>query len=164
MMLIEADAGGERQVGTDADKHPSPLPVVDIEVVLNHPAIGDLKMPAVRFAVADRGHNASRLARLENDHDGIGACPFEIGIDEVVAAAFRGLRDRYVPLLRPPFQPALKLLGNVAQHVSAHWVKLSIGVEKANHPFRLLERLNQTVQQYAIKTTVSPSNAIPVVS
>ena len=62
MMLIEADAGGERQVGTDADKHPSPLPVVHIEVVLGHPAIGDLKMPAVRFAVADRGHNA-RLAR-----------------------------------------------------------------------------------------------------
>jgi hypothetical protein len=37
MMLIEADAGGERQVGTDANKHPSPLPVVDIEVVLDDP-------------------------------------------------------------------------------------------------------------------------------
>ena len=51
---------------------PSPLSVVDIEVLLDHPAIGDLKMPAVRFAVADRGPNASRLARPENDHDGIG--------------------------------------------------------------------------------------------
>ena len=36
-------------------------------------------------------------------------------------------------------------------------------VEKANHPLRLLERLNQTVQQDAIKATVSPSNAIPEV-
>jgi hypothetical protein len=87
-------------------------------------------MPAVRFAVADRGHNASRLARLENDHDGIEACPFEIGIDVDVAAAFRGLRNRYVPLVRPLFQPALKLLANVVQHVSAHRVKLPIEVLK----------------------------------
>ena len=82
------------------------------------------------FCCRRRGHNASRLAHLENDHDGIGACPFEIGIDEVVAAAFRGLRNRYVPLVRPLFQPALKLLGNVAQHVSAHRVKLPIEVLK----------------------------------
>ena len=96
MMLIEADAGGERQVGTDADEHPSPLPVVDIEIVLDDPAVGDLKMPAVRFAVADRRHDARWFARFEDDHDCIGVCPFEIGIDEVVAAAFRGLHNRDV--------------------------------------------------------------------
>jgi hypothetical protein len=99
MMLIETDAGGERKVGTDADKHPSPLPVVDIEVVLNHPAVGDLKVPSVRLAVADRRHDAGRFARFENDHNGIGACPFEIGLDEVVAATFSGLRNRNVALL-----------------------------------------------------------------
>ena len=164
MMLIEADAGGERQVGTDADKHPSPLPVVDIEVVLDDPAVGDLKVPSVRLAVADRRHDARWLTRFENDHDGIEVCAFEIWIDEVVAAAFRGVGNRYVALLRPPFQPALKLVGNVPQHVPAHRVKLPVGVEKANHAFRLLERLNQSVQQDAIKATVLPSNAVPVVS
>ena len=73
VMLIEADAGGERQVGTDANKHPFPLPVVDTEVVLDDPAVGDLKMPAVLFAVADRGQVGSRT--LRNEHDGIGGCP-----------------------------------------------------------------------------------------
>src|ERR1700720_3927522 len=58
----------------------------------------------------------------------------------------------------------LKLVGNVPQHVPAHRVKLPVGVEKANHAFRLLERLNQSVQQDAIKATVLPSNAVPVVS
>ena len=140
------------------------MPVVDIEVVLDDPAVGDLKVPSVRLAVADRRHDARWLTRFENDHDGIEVCAFEIWIDEVVAAAFRGVGNRYVALLRPPFQPALKLVGNVPQHVPAHRVKLPVGVEKANHAFRLLERLNQSVQQDAIKATVLPSNAVPVVS
>ena len=53
---------------------PFPLPVVDTEVVLDDPAVGDLKMPAVLFAVADRGQVGSRT--LRNEHDGIGGCPF----------------------------------------------------------------------------------------
>ena len=106
VMLIEADAGGERKVGTDADEHPSPLPVVDVEVVLDNPSVRDLQMPAVRLAVADRCHDACRFARLENDHHGIRARPFEVWIDEVVAAAFRGVQNRNVPLRCPPFQPA----------------------------------------------------------
>src|ERR1700720_3620676 len=162
MMLIEADAGGERQVGTDADKHPPPLPVIDIEVVLDDPAVGDLKMPAVDFAVTDRRHDACGFARLENDCDGIGACPFEVGIDEVVAAALGRLHNRDVPPFRPSFQPALKLLGYVAQRRPAHRIKLPVSVEEADDTLRLLERLNQTVQQDAIKATIMPSNAVPV--
>ena len=42
-----------------------------------------------------------------------------------------------------PFQPALKLLGNVAQRVPAHRVMLPVGVEEADDVLRLLERLNQ---------------------
>jgi hypothetical protein len=52
VMLIEADAGGEQKIGTDAHEHPSPLPVIDIEVVLDDPAVRDRKMPSVRLAVA----------------------------------------------------------------------------------------------------------------
>jgi len=57
----------------------------------------------------------------------------------------------------------LKLLGNVAQRVPAHRVKLPVGVEEADDALRLLERLNQPVQQDAIKASVMPSNAVPVV-
>jgi hypothetical protein len=56
--------------------------------------------------------------------------------------------------LRPPFQPALKLLGNVAQSVPAHRAMLPVGVEGADDALRLLERLNQPVQQDAIKAPV----------
>jgi hypothetical protein len=45
------------------------------------------------------------------------------------------------------------LLGNVAQRVPAHRVKLPVGVEEADDALRLLERLNQPVQQDAIKST-----------
>jgi hypothetical protein len=113
-------------------------------------------MPAVRLAVADRGHDARRLGRFKNDHDGIGGCPFEMGVDEVIAAACWSLGNRDIPLVRPSFQPALKLLGNIPQHVPAHRVKLPVGVEEADDAFRLLERLNQPVQQDAIKAPPWP--------
>src|SRR5262249_18809987 len=38
MVLVEADAGGERKVGADAHEHSSPVPVIDVKVVLNDPA------------------------------------------------------------------------------------------------------------------------------
>jgi len=55
------------------------------------------------------------------------------------------------------------MLGNVPQGVPTHRVKLPVRGEEADHALRLLERLNQSVQQYAIKATVMPSNAVPVV-
>ena len=129
---------------------------------MNHPVVGDLKMPAVGFAVADRRHDARWFARFDDDHDLVRVCSSEIGLDEVVAAAFRSLRNRDVPFLRPPFQPALKLLGNVAQRVPAHRVKLPVGVEEADDTLRLLEGLNQPVQQDAIKAPVMPSILRPL--
>ena len=50
-----------------------------------------------------------------------------------------------------------------AQHMPAHRIKLPVGVEEADDALRLLERLNQSVQQDAIKATVLPSNAVLVV-
>ena len=49
VMLIETDPGGERQVRAHAHEHPAPALVVDIEVVLHDPAVGDLQMPAVHL-------------------------------------------------------------------------------------------------------------------
>jgi hypothetical protein len=97
MMLIEADAGGEWKVRADAHEHPSPVPVIDVKVVLNDPALRDLKMPSVRDLIADGNHDARRLARFEDDHHGAWLGSFEVRIDEFVATAFRRLDDRPVP-------------------------------------------------------------------
>jgi hypothetical protein len=89
--------------------------------------------------------------------------PVEVGIDEVRAAALRRFHNRDVPLAGPRLQPGLELLGNPPQRVPAHWIELPIGVEEPNHPLRLLERLNQPIQQDAIKATIVPTNAVLVV-
>src|SRR5271165_2845040 len=163
MMLIEADAGGERKVRTDAYEHSPPLPVIDVEVVLNDPAVCDLQMPSVGFAVADRSHDAGGLPRLEDHHDFVGVRSFEVWIDKVIAAALRGFHNRDVPLFSPRLQPGLKLLGNAAQCIPAHWIQLPIRAEEANDALWLLERLNQSIQQDAVKATIVPTNTVLVV-
>src|ERR1700731_2138979 len=60
MVLIEADTGGEWQVRADAHEHSSPVPIVDVEVILNDPALRELEVPSVSDLVADGGHDARR--------------------------------------------------------------------------------------------------------
>jgi hypothetical protein len=64
----------------DADKHTSPFPVIDIEIVMEDPSIGDLQVPAIRSAMADGRYNAGRLACPENDHDRVRTCSSESSI------------------------------------------------------------------------------------
>jgi hypothetical protein len=73
LTLRVSPAPGERR------RYPSPLPVMDIEVVLNDPPVSDLKVPSVRLAVADRGHDPCWFARFEDDHHCIGARPLKYG-------------------------------------------------------------------------------------
>jgi len=162
-MLIEANASGERKIGTDAHEHPPPPLVIDVEVVLNDPAICDLKVPSVGLAIAHGRHDAGRLARLENHNHFVGLGSVEVGINEVIAAALRGFDNRDVPLASPSLEPSLELLGNAPQRAPTHWIKLPIRVEEANDALRLLERLNQSIQKDAIKATVVPTNAVLVV-
>jgi hypothetical protein len=103
MVLIEADTGGEWKVGADAHEHSSPVPVVDVKVVLNDPAISDLKTPSVREFIANSNHDARRLPRFENDYDCVRLRSFEIWIDELVTTALRRLHDRDVALGRRSF-------------------------------------------------------------
>jgi hypothetical protein len=85
VMLIEADASGERKIRTDAHEHPTPPSIIDVKVVLNHPSVCDLKMPSVGLAVAHRSHDAGRFTCLEDYHDFIGVRSPEVGVDEVIA-------------------------------------------------------------------------------
>ena len=162
-MLIEADASGERKIRTDAHEHPAPPSIIDVEVVLNHPPVCDLKMPSVGLAVAHRSHDAGRFTCLEDYHNFIGTRSLEVGIDEVITATFRGFHSRDVPLACPSLQPNLELLGNATQRVPAQWIELPIRAEEANDALRLLERLNESIQQDPIKATVMPTNAVLVV-
>src|ERR1700732_4136144 len=68
-VLIEADTGGEWKVGAHAHEHSPPVPVVNVKVVLNDPAISDLKMPSVRDLIANSNHDARRLAPFEDHYD-----------------------------------------------------------------------------------------------
>src|SRR6516165_7250806 len=110
-------------------------------------------MPPVRLAVPDRGHDARRFACFKDGHDCIGARAFEVWVDEVVAAAMRGVQNRNPSLLYPTLQPVLELIGNATQRVPAHRIELPIRVEEANDALWLLERLNQPIQQVPIKAT-----------
>ena len=163
VVLVEADTGRERKVGANAHKHSSPVPVVDVKVVLNDPALRELKVPSVRDLVADGCHNARGFSCFEDGHDLIGFGPFEIRVDEFVATALRCLHDRDVALRRPLLDPALKLLGDVAQAVARHRVELTVRAEEAHDSLGLLEWLNQAIQQNAIETVIVPMDAILVV-
>src|SRR5215471_4841043 len=120
MVLVEADPGGERKVGADAHKHASPVPVVNVKVVLNDPAICDLKMPPVRDVVADGSHDARRLARFEGDDDGVGLGSVKIRVNKIVATTFRRIYDWDVAFCSAFLHPGLKLVGNVAQGLPCH--------------------------------------------
>ena len=111
-MLIEADACGERKIRTDADKHPAPPPVINVEVVLHNPSVCDLEMPSVGLAVADCGHDAGGFTRLEDHDDFVRLCSVEVGLDEVIAAALWSFHNWDAPPVCPSLQPTLELLGN----------------------------------------------------
>ena len=66
-MLVETDARREGKIRTHPHKHPAPVGIVDIEVVVDHPALGEGQVPAVLGLLADRdriraGSRALRIA------------------------------------------------------------------------------------------------------
>src|SRR5712671_7938854 len=120
MVLVEADTGGEWKVGADAHEHSSPVPVVDVKIVLNDPALRELEVPSVRDPIADGNHDARGLPRFEDGYDCVGLGSYEIRVDEFVTTALRRVHDRDVALRGPVLHPALKLVGDVAQGVPRH--------------------------------------------
>src|SRR5947209_554068 len=162
VMLIETDPRRERQIRAHANEHATPAPVVDIEVVLHDPAVGDLKVPAVRLPVADCRHDARRLTCLEDDDDLIRLGAAEVGLDEFVAATLGCLNDRSIPSVGLVLHPVLELFGGAAQHISADRIDPPVGVEKADHPLGLLKRLDQAVEQDTVKAAVAEADAVPV--
>jgi hypothetical protein len=71
--------------------------------------------------------------------------------------------DRDIALRGPFGHPALKLVSDVAQGGPCHRIDMSIRTEKADDPLWLLERLDQPIEQNAVKTTIVPTDAVFVV-
>ena len=160
VMLIEAHSGRERKIGAQPYEHPAPLGVVQVEVVLDDPPSRVLEMPAIRFP--DRGEDPRGLTSLDDHDDLIGLGSPEVRLDECVPAPGGGFDDRRAPLRRPRDHPPLILGGDVGQDGFAHRIQLSVRVEEPDDALRLLERLDQSVDQDPIEAPVPETNAILV--
>jgi hypothetical protein len=160
VVLIETDACGERKVRTDPNEHPAPVAVAEIEVVLDDPAAGVLQVPPV--VLADGGEDPRRFAGLQDDDHLIRRSAPEVALDKLVAAACRRLDNGRPPLLRSGLHPGPVLIGDPAQDGLAHRIRLAVGVEEAQNPFRLLKRLNHSVEEHPIETPVGETRAILV--
>ena len=147
MMLIEARSGGERKVGTHADKHGPPVLVVEIEIVLIHPALLQFQMRALVLLSSNCNQDTGGFASLQNDGHMISFGLVQVRQHEIVAPLLLGCLDNgCTPLLGAIDNPMVELVGDLGQGLVGHPFSISIGVEKPEYPFGLLERLNQSVQ------------------
>src|SRR5215468_1461249 len=71
-------------------------------------------MPAVRCLVADGNHDARWLAGFEYDDDCVRLRTFEVGVNELVTTALRGIHHRDLYVFRPAFQPLLEMVSDSA--------------------------------------------------
>src|SRR6202046_655260 len=147
MMLIQAYSGGKRKVRTHANKHGPPVLVVEIEIVLIHPALLQFQMRALVLLSANGNQDASGFASLQNDSHMIGFGLLQVRQHEIVAPLLlRRLDDGCTPSLRTIDNPMVKLVGNLGEGLMGYSSSVAIGVEESEYPFRLLEGLNQSVQ------------------
>jgi hypothetical protein len=130
------------------------------KVVLDDPPPRVLQVPAVVFA--DGGEDPRWLAPFHDDHDLIGLGPSKVRLDERVASTRGRLDDGRAPGLGLSDHPPLVLRGNVRQHGFAHRILLSVRVEEPDDTLRLLERLDQPVDQDPIEAPIRETNAILV--
>ena len=147
MMLIQAYSGGEGKVGTHADKHGPPVLVVEIEIVLIHPALLQLQMRTLVLLSSNGDQDAGGFASLQNDGHMIGVGLLQVLQHELVPPLLlRSFDDGCTPSLRTIDDPMVELVGNLGEGPTDYPFPIPIGVEEPQYPLRLLEGLNQSVQ------------------
>jgi hypothetical protein len=119
-------------------------------------------MPAVFFLCADGGHDACRLSRLQDADNPVGFGSREVGQDEVIAPAFGCIQNRRCPFLRPVGYPVLELSCDVAQDIPADRIQITVGSEETDDSLFLLKRLDEAIEQNAVKATILEADAILV--
>src|SRR5208283_4186962 len=142
-MLIETDAGREGKIRADPHEYGSPVAIVDIEIILVHPAPLHLQVPVL--LLADGGHDAGWFPRFDNGDDLIGRSFAKTRSEEIVAPLFRIGLDFDLPLLRSVADPVVVLVGNLVQQVAAYRVDMAVAREEPDDPFRLLEGLDDGI-------------------
>src|SRR5437764_643130 len=88
--------------------HAAPVLVVDVEVILDYPALCDLQMPTVVFLVSDGDHDASRFTALDDGDDLIRFRLAEVWVQELVAPVLGRFQNGSAPFLRPVDDPVLE--------------------------------------------------------
>src|SRR5215472_807024 len=143
VVLIQTDSGGERKVRADANEQRSPFAILDIEVILLHPAVFGFQMPL--FSGTDGSHNAGGFARLDDHRHLVGLHLRKIGLDEFVAPTFWVLYDFRLPGLSAVLNPVVILARHLPQEVPAHGINLPIHPEKALRSGTVQEGLNTAI-------------------
>src|SRR6516164_10319136 len=161
VVLVEANARGKGQIGTDAHEHPTPVLVVDVKIILHDPTLRQLGVPAVLGS--DGNHDPSRFPGFENDHHRIVLSVFKVWSNKVITPSLGRIHNGQAPFLATVFEPVLELLSNISQEVASNAQALAVGIKETDHSFGLLKRLNQSVQKNPIKTTVAKFDAILMV-
>ena len=126
MMLIQAYSSGERKVGTHADKHGPPVLVVEIEIVLIHPALLQFQMRALVLLSANGNQDASGFASFQNDGFGL----LQVRQHRIVASLrLRGFDDGCSPSLRTMDNPMVEVVGNLGEGPTDYPFPIPTGIE-----------------------------------
>ena len=99
VVLVETDAGRKWEVVTEANEHSAPVPVVDVEVILHDPALGQLQVPAIVLWLADGGQDTGRLSCLEDEDQLVGFSVTKVGCNQLIATTFGSFQAGGVPFL-----------------------------------------------------------------
>src|SRR6266516_729253 len=162
VMLVQADTSREGKVGTDPNEDATPLGVIDVEVILIDPSLFQFQMPAVFLFASDCLHNARWFSRLQNADHLIRLGRFEIRLHKLIAPAFGRIQNRGSPFLGAVDDPVVELCRNLAQHIPADGIEISIRAKETNHALLLLKRLDESIEEDAIETSVLKSDVILV--
>src|SRR5215469_5323440 len=162
VMLVETQAGGKGEVGTDANEDAAPVSILDVEVVLQNPALDQLQMPAVVLLLPDGGQDSCRFAGLQDNDHLVGLGPAEVGFDELIPSSRGSVEDGDVPFRSSALHPIVKLFSDASQQIPTDGILIPIGAEETDNAFGPLERLDDAVEQNPVEATVAESDAMLV--
>ena len=120
-------------------------------------------MPSVILAVADGRHNSRGFPGSQNRDNLIWFGMPEVRQDKLIPTTLRSFQNRNIPLLRPVRYPVAELIGNVGEDSPADRELVPIETEESDCPLRLLERLDQPIEQNPVEAAIAESDIICVV-
>jgi len=87
VVLVQANACGEREIGTHAHEHAAPMWIVYVEVKLVHPALFVLQMGAIVVLVSHGDQDAGWFTCFQDGHHLVGFGIVEVCVQKLVSPA-----------------------------------------------------------------------------